>query len=103
MVGSIAAMTRLCAQSFRQVREVLDQPQHEINDGISASAINDELERFQIWAGNIGASQESRTTTSLEARLRDASEITEQISQLLEDLREALEDSECPEARLGRS
>ncbi|KAL9616431.1 MAG: hypothetical protein Q9160_008707 [Pyrenula sp. 1 TL-2023] len=52
----------------------------------------DELGRLRVWAGNIGAHQ--RGQASLDYRLRDASHIKGQITSLLEDLQNLLQDAE---------
>lgn len=46
--------------------------------------------RFKVWSGNIGAHRSGRS--SLEYRLRDASNIREHVVELLEGLRQSLED-----------
>jgi hypothetical protein len=52
----------------------------------------DELDRFRIWAGNIGALQHVKVRSSLDYRLRDAPKLGDQISRLLVDLNTALAD-----------
>ncbi|KAK4182850.1 hypothetical protein QBC35DRAFT_478707 [Podospora australis] len=49
-----------------------------------------EFSRFKVWAGNIGAHRSGRS--SLDYRLRDASNIRAQVINLLEDLAESLND-----------
>lgn len=53
---------------------------------------NDQVARFKIWAGNIGAHQKGRD--SLDYRLREASHIRVQTVRLLGDLWETLQDGE---------
>jgi hypothetical protein len=67
----------------------------EVLDGLLSlrATIIDEHGRFQIWAGNIGALQPVKKTSSLEYRLRDAPKIANQVVEVLEDLEEALDDS----------
>lgn len=52
--------------------------------GISAPVVNDHLARFKIWAGNTGAHRTGRS--SLDYRLRDASNLHRQACRLLENL-----------------
>ncbi|KAK1836523.1 hypothetical protein QBC39DRAFT_338304 [Podospora conica] len=60
--------------------------------GISlATSVSDHVARFKIWAGNIGAHRNGRS--SLDYRLREASHIRAQVIRLLEDLRETLQDA----------
>ncbi|KAF4498433.1 Zinc finger transcription factor ace1 [Fusarium agapanthi] len=58
---------------------------------ISLLKLKNELSRFKVWSGNIGAHQKGRS--SLDHRLRDASNIRDQVAELLEDLRESLKDA----------
>ncbi|OCL11416.1 hypothetical protein AOQ84DRAFT_423590, partial [Glonium stellatum] len=90
MAASIATRTKLCTQIFRNTLDVLGNQNNP--HLISSSNLGDALDRFQLWSGNIGASQISHNKTSLEARLQEAPDIRDQIIQLLEDLKEALEE-----------
>ncbi|KLO85690.1 Uncharacterized protein LW93_14305 [Fusarium fujikuroi] len=58
---------------------------------ISLLKLQNELSRFKVWSGNIGAHKKGRS--SLDHRLRDASNIRNQVVDLLEDLRESLKDA----------
>ncbi|KAG5812804.1 hypothetical protein H9Q74_004141 [Fusarium xylarioides] len=58
---------------------------------ISLLKLQNELSRFKVWSGNIGAHKKGRS--SLDHRLRDASNIRDQVAELLEDLRESLKDA----------
>lgn len=53
----------------------------------------EELARFKVWAGNIGAHRKG--SSSLDYRLRDASHLRNQAISLLGDLEEALVDGKC--------
>ncbi|KAF5553085.1 zinc finger transcription factor ace1 [Fusarium phyllophilum] len=58
---------------------------------ISLLKLQNELSRFKVWGGNIGAHKKGRS--SLDHRLRDALNIRDQVAELLEDLRESLKDA----------
>ena len=58
----------------------------------SLTTVNDQLARFKIWAGNIGAHRKGRS--SLDYRLREASHIRDQVVRLLGDLLDAFQDGE---------
>ncbi|KAK0743628.1 hypothetical protein B0T18DRAFT_392370 [Schizothecium vesticola] len=58
---------------------------------LSLASVSDQVARFKIWAGNIGAHQKGRS--SLDYRLREASHIRAQIIRLLGDLWDALQDA----------
>lgn len=60
--------------------------------GLTAATVNDQVARFKVWAGNIGAHRKGRS--SLDYRLREASHIRAQIIRLLGDLLDALQDGE---------
>jgi hypothetical protein len=64
------------------------------NDGepVSAEAVTDALERFTLWAGNLGAMKVPAAKLSLDSRLASAPEIKDQICQQLQELAEALEE-----------
>jgi hypothetical protein len=59
----------------------------KIEDGLRPR-FNGEHSRFKVWAGNIGAHHRGRR--SLEYRLRDASNINDQVLELLREIREEL-------------
>ncbi|RPA72177.1 hypothetical protein BJ508DRAFT_79042 [Ascobolus immersus RN42] len=58
---------------------------------ISHTSIADELGRFKVWAGNIGALQKG--PSSLDWRLREASHVTGPILRLLRDLEGGLKEA----------
>uniref|UniRef100_A0A0D2XP58 C2H2-type domain-containing protein n=1 Tax=Fusarium oxysporum (strain Fo5176) TaxID=660025 RepID=A0A0D2XP58_FUSOF len=65
-------------------------PDEGTQSDISLVKLQNELSRFKIWSGNIGAHRKGRS--SLDHRLQDASNIRDQLVELLEDLRESLQD-----------
>jgi hypothetical protein len=68
-----------------------------------ASEVIDILERFTLWAGNLGALLSPQSKLSLDARLSDAPEIREWISEQLKDLQEAIDDCEKISSQLKYS
>ncbi|KAJ9422957.1 hypothetical protein FOXG_05745 [Fusarium oxysporum f. sp. lycopersici 4287] len=66
-------------------------PDEGTQSDISLVKLQNELSRFKIWSGNIGAHRKGRS--SLDHRLQDASNIRDQLVELLEDLRESLQDA----------
>lgn len=80
-----------CISSFRAAIATLK----ERGDGKEVHLIDktrDELDRFTLWAGNIGALNVPTSPLSLEHRLRDAKDILTHIIELLDDLHEAASD-----------
>jgi len=90
----IASQCRLCVSYFDQLSSLLKAQERQSLFGISHTAVCDELGRFRIWAGNIGALQTIKLQSSLDYRLREAPKILRQIVQLLEDLSESLQDGQ---------
>lgn len=58
----------------------------EPSSQVDQKQVVDELERFSLWVGNIGAAHLQESSLSLESRLREASDVLEFVAQLLEDL-----------------
>ncbi|KAK0942386.1 hypothetical protein LTR29_006150 [Friedmanniomyces endolithicus] len=56
------------------------------NAGNIAEAVKDNLARFRIWAGNIGAHHSPHDKRSADYRLRDGPEVCAQLIELLEEL-----------------
>ncbi len=59
---------------------------------VTGETLADISERFALWARNIGALHPPRSQLSLDSRLRDIPEIQEWVCELLDDLKEALDD-----------
>ncbi|KAF5237772.1 hypothetical protein FANTH_10647 [Fusarium anthophilum] len=95
-MNTIADHVSACLQEFNSLCNsptiltggVLDEG---TRSDISLLKLQNELSRFKVWSGNIGAHRKGRS--SLDHRLRDASNIREQVVELLEDLRESLNDA----------
>jgi len=79
-----------CIQSFNRLGSLLRAPDCPFQDQLSPSALSDELGRFRVWSGNIGALQEG--SASLDYRLREASHVRQQVIKLLKDLDIALQE-----------
>ena len=90
--SAIASQGKLCVHLFDELCRLLRDPVSQEEARISQSTSYDELGRFRIWAGNIGALQDIQSPASLSHRLREQHKIASRIMQLLEDLKETLED-----------
>ncbi|KAK4450352.1 hypothetical protein QBC34DRAFT_324536 [Podospora aff. communis PSN243] len=97
---SIASQVTTCFESF-QTLIACRRPESQSGDDrceqfqtigaaneFSVPRIKDEMARFKVWAANIGAHRNGRS--SLDYRVRDTSKIRIQVLQLLEDLSESL-------------
>lgn len=90
--ASIASLGRQCVSYFDQLRHLLRDSDPQRHAGISYSGACDELGRFRIWAGNIGALQDEHKQSSLNFRLREAPRVADQVVELLQDLSESLDE-----------
>jgi len=94
--SSIAQVTRRTRQKFVEILQLLDSAKLDTIGAASKTDLVDTFDRFQLWAGNIGAAIDGQKKISLEWRLRDALEIKEQIIELQYDLVEGLDDCRYP-------
>src|SRR5437868_5620845 len=94
-MSPITSRANKCVGLFEDLVELLRQPDHQHDYGISDTETTDAFGRFKIWAGNIGAFQEIDVKSSLDFRLRDTPKISAQILEILDDLAESLEDGKC--------
>lgn len=83
----ISSTVKSCLDGFRLLSADLDidQSLNSLLPGVS-----NQLARFKVWAGNIGAHLTGRS--SLEYRLRDSSSIRNQVVKLLDNIRDSLKD-----------
>lgn len=88
--SSIADQVKHCFAAFRRASSELDQADEQIARKIRSSDLTDELGRFRLWCGNIGAHRDGRS--SLAHKLRDASHIREQVIELLQNLQVTIEE-----------
>ncbi|KAL6814690.1 hypothetical protein V8C40DRAFT_277366 [Trichoderma camerunense] len=89
--------TQTLSQKSRKVQKFLVNLINYLEDNdvpnlISSSEITDALERFALWAGNLGALRGPTSKLSLEYRLTEAPEIRIQIHRQLDYLLEAIDD-----------
>jgi hypothetical protein len=73
MTTSVSAQCQVCLKNLRSIAAT-----HE--------KCNDELERFVLWAGNIGALHLAASSLSLETRLREADDVLKYVLGILGDL-----------------
>ncbi|KAF4470144.1 Zinc finger transcription factor ace1 [Fusarium albosuccineum] len=92
-MDSISINVASCLNSFQALLSTFETttlPDHDPSD-ISLPMVKDQLGRFKVWSANIGAHKTGRS--SLDHRLRDASNIRNQVIKLLQDLAECLGDA----------
>ncbi len=91
MVSTIAEAVEVCSTSFRRLYKALESAKGDSRSQISLACVTDQHGRFNVWAGNIGAHQHGQS--SLDYRLRDASQMKEEFTKILGYLSETLHDS----------
>lgn len=95
-MGSISEKSNAVKAGFRDLIALMQDVESHTSIPVSATAVSDILERFSLWAGNLGAMRLPLSKLSLDRRLVGAPEIREQIGLQLDDLREAVDDREIP-------
>lgn len=88
---AIADCSHKCALLFDQLTHQLGS--NENGAELSTAALSDEYGRFKIWAANIGAFHPGTSSRSLDYRLREASQMGDQVEKILKDLKVSL--GEC--------
>lgn len=88
---SIAALYIDCTRSFHQLFGHLESSDGEFSSMISVPALQEEIGRFRVWAGNVGAHRTGRV--SLDHKLREAPQIHGKVTELMKDLDESLQES----------
>ncbi|KAI0414937.1 hypothetical protein F5X98DRAFT_365463 [Xylaria grammica] len=82
--GPIADGVANCLAAFEAIDTVEARTEPDDSQLIWTQTIRDQLSRFKLWAGNIGAHRTGRS--SLDYRLRDSSHLQTQVLRLLDDL-----------------
>lgn len=90
MNDEIARQGVACLTAFKTLESHL-KSRDDLQSLVSSHELSDELGRFKVWAGNIGALQSG--PSSLDSRLKDASHVREAIVRLLQDLSQALSEA----------
>lgn len=89
-----------CARGFRDlITAVTATPRFAAQT--PPETINDELDHFKIWVGNIAAHRQGRR--SLEYRLRDAAHLKSEVNDLLQVLQNSLAKGQSPIYQISSS
>ena len=92
MATAISSSLVTCRNSFNTlINQMQISGREKKHEGLSIPDWEDERGRLRMWAANIGAHQSGQS--SLDFRLRDSSQIQQQIIRLLENLARYLEDA----------
>jgi hypothetical protein len=82
MAQTLALQTLDCQKAFEHLRDAATPP--------AVGQLETELGRFRLWANNIGAAKTGRS--GLDYRLRDAKYLNDNVTALLKDLYQNLND-----------
>ena len=63
---------------------------------VALTSVTDAIERFALWAGNIGALRRPESKMSLDFRLSDAADVRHQIHRQLDEMIDAMTSRSCP-------
>lgn len=92
--NAIALYHRQCYENFVQILANLRPSRHRFQDSISFADVSNELDRYKLWSGNVGAAHDGPNyRLSLDYRLREAPPYKEQICDILNRLAEAVSTS----------
>ncbi|OAT14499.1 hypothetical protein BDBG_18058 [Blastomyces gilchristii SLH14081] len=86
MSTSVLEKCRYCIATLKTVVTTPAEPNHQ--NGRIRDQVNDQLERFSLWTGNIGALHRPDSPMSLETRLSEAGDVLSYVLNLLDDLSE---------------
>ncbi len=89
---SLSDKSHKARDGFNSLIDLLSKETDENTSLVSAANMADALERFTLWAGNLGAFKQASNKLSLDTRLAGDPEIRDSISRQLDYLLEAFED-----------
>ena len=94
---SVATHALACLRLLGELVLLIQDPQCKLQDQIQFSDAQDALGRYKVWGGNLGAFISGhKSRRSLQYRLREASQIKDQIIKLLVRLDTSLERGKSP-------
>lgn len=89
-----------CQNDFARLLAVTNSQDSCVKGVLNGRDVQQMQERYDQWAGNLGALQHFQSSLSLELRLQDAPLVRKSILNTLEDLHVSVHDGKCPEAQL---
>lgn len=89
---TISAQSHNARQHFLDLIELSKENHSSLSFNLPSAAVTDCLERFSLWAGNMGAMRNPLTPLSLDQRLFQATDIRQQIHRQLDEIEEAIDD-----------
>lgn len=89
--SSVATYVHSCLNGFQIACNSMAKAELHVKCKLPPGLINDELGRFSIWSGNVGAHR--RGKGSLDYKLREASHIRDRVIELLQNLTSILQEA----------
>ncbi|KAI1533811.1 hypothetical protein A1F96_09053 [Pyrenophora tritici-repentis] len=90
-MSSLRLATAINVRAFQNLTNALSMSQGQWTGSIEGEALADEIGRFRVWAGNLGALQKGHS--SLDYRLRDSPVLSNNALKLLHELEHNLNES----------
>jgi hypothetical protein len=87
----VATHVHTCLVDYQGLCDNLARAETHIKQKVPPGVIKDELGRFGLWSGNVGAHRRGRG--SLDHKLREASRIREQVINLLQEIKFVLQEA----------
>jgi hypothetical protein len=85
METSVSELCWTCIITLTDIVSTLSDPNRKKGQ-VHDKQVNDELERFRLWMGNIGALNQPESSMSLESRLHKTKDVLDYVLRLLNDL-----------------
>jgi hypothetical protein len=89
---TISAKSHNVRQHFLNLIALANEKHTTLPHNFSLPEVVDSLERFSLWAGNMGAMRDPLIPLSLDQRLFQAADIRDQINRQLDEIEEAIDD-----------
>ncbi|KAF1969985.1 hypothetical protein BU23DRAFT_219137 [Bimuria novae-zelandiae CBS 107.79] len=92
MDGTIMLLSTECSRLFEQLTSSLSDIRSQYRSSLRPELVNDQFERYKLWAGNLGAFQNSQPYVSIDYRLRKSPKVASQLKELLNILINSIRD-----------
>lgn len=75
-----------CYRAFEELLDALQSPSRDYKDQLSTGEVEEEFQKYSIWAGSVGAAHSGKSyQISLDYRLRESSFFKETVSSSVTD------------------
>ncbi|KAJ0358948.1 hypothetical protein COL26b_014437, partial [Colletotrichum chrysophilum] len=87
--SEISQVARACHDGLSSLAKESNHVQASLKDGLEQRDVQELIQRFEQWAGNLGVFQQSSSKLSLDYRLRDSPKVRAPILNMLADFKES--------------